>query len=217
MSQAHLQICFFTVTVSDSVFTFSANSLNNTRHCPHPSSLPPQQHCFSFNRGLRPLPASPSEAANGLFCVKPGFISAHWQVTDPRGIIFFFWLVVVLGVGWTVLYSSALPYSCLPWSNDLMYLQWVLAHVCHCFQIMGRERRTTFMTLQGLSGTWWSSRLPLFTFSFASCQGLASLGGQLVACCTWSRGPWREEGHWGSLFLVHKSHGRWPHIRKGQI
>ncbi|GAA6100320.1 S phase cyclin A-associated protein in the endoplasmic reticulum isoform X3, partial [Tachysurus ichikawai] len=37
--QAHLQICFFTVTVSDSVFTFSANSLSNTRHCPHPSPL----------------------------------------------------------------------------------------------------------------------------------------------------------------------------------
>lgn len=36
------------------------------------------------------------------------------------------------------------------------------------------------MTLQGLSGTWWR---PLFTFSFASCQGLVSFGGQLVVPC----------------------------------
>lgn len=81
-------------------------------------------------------------------------------MTDPRRLIFFLFFFCLLFYRrvWTVFYSSALPYSCLPWLNDLMYLPWVPAHVCHCFQIKGQESRTTFMTLRGLSVPWWRQR-----------------------------------------------------------
>lgn len=100
-----------------------------------------------LGHSLRPLLASPSEPFNGLFCVKPGF---SWSPADRRA--FFAALSF-----WNIQGTFLVLWSAFPYLGGMSSRIYILpGSVCHCFQIKARRRSTAFMTLEGLSGTFWA-------------------------------------------------------------
>lgn len=142
--------------ISDSVSTFSANSLDNTRHSPPallfesqpPHSSPALEAAYS----LWPQSVSPSVASNCLFCVKPDFFVLYYVIEKSN-------------------FPNVLLFSfCRSFITKRLYSIYILPNVfTTAFNL--EKANMDSMTGMELSGTWSSENWKLqtlFTFSLSA-------------------------------------------------
>lgn len=165
-----------------------------------------------LGHSLRPLPASPSEPSNGLFCVKPGFSLSPGELAD-RGAFFPFLSFRNIQGSFLFLWSAL---SYLSGMSSRIYI--LPGSVCHCFQIKNRPRSTAFMTLEGLSGTFWAC----WASQYLHFHLLAVRGWLPLVANWWLAVPDQEaqgcgKRHQGALPALYlpSIHVSWPGVEKG--